>query len=459
MTAPPVLAFAWPTGFTPEDVLLWAPLATALAGFLAALLYVRGQGDVHLERAERLAWVTASFLTLNLLVLLYYFVTLNFRVEYVHSYTVVGAPLAYRIAGLWGGQKGTILMWGTFAALLFPLNHALWSRQARRGQAPANDPRGARAWTFLVGLGIVLAFIALMILGRTWQATDEYLLDLRPDGVGLQPVLRTPFMVIHPPLQFAGYALATLLYASGLSAVATRDRHWADVALPWTRVAFLIQFVGLGLGGLWAYYVLNFGGYWAWDPVETANLIALFPTILLLHSLLYYRKRNMFQASAPFFALLTVPATLFSTIATRSGLWVSVHAFTDPTQNFARDPLTRFLNILQTSPNLQFLTSLLLASILVALLVYVARTRQEARSARGWPAALSAGAAFLFAAFLALGFFDAPFALSGLFEASHLLYPPNASIGLGLLILGLALALAAPAFVTREENRPPETAP
>lgn len=444
-------------GFHPEDVLLWSALATGVAGFLAAAFYARGQGAHHWDRAQKLVQLSASFLAVNLLLMVYDFITLQLRIEYVHAYTNLALPLAYRISGLWGGQKGTILMWGTFSALLLVAHQAAWARQARRGAAPPDDPRGARTWTFLFALAIVLAFTLLMILQDTWARTDAYLLSLKPEGFGLQPVLRTPFMVIHPPLQFLGYALATLLFAGGLAYLVTGHRHWADLVLPWTRLAFLIQFVGLGLGGLWAYYVLNFAGYWAWDPVETANLIAFFPTLLLLHSLLFYRKGNMFQSTAPLFALLTFPATLFSTIATRSGLWVSVHAFTDPSQNFARDPFTRFLNILDASGvGLSFLTGLFLAALATAVLVYLVRlvrTPGVRGSPRRWAQRAALLGFFLLSSFLVLSLLDPRYGVSLLFEASRFLYPANAPLGLAILLVGATVLLASPTFFAPEEER------
>lgn len=435
-----------------EDLLLSAALVATLAaiGLCARSIYRNTRLPAL---AGRLAWFSALVLTVCLLLLLAYFLLLRLDVEYVHSYTSEGTPWYYRMAGLWAGQKGTVLMWAGAACLMLAFNDSRWRRKA---DLPAQH-EAALTRILLVGLLVVAAFEALLLLQGTFDATDPYLQRLSPEGRGLQPVLRTPFMVIHPPLQFVAYAAVVLLFAAGLTGVVRKDGAWADIALPWTRVAFLISIIGLGLGGLWAYYVLNFGGYWAWDPVETANLLAWFPILLLVHALLYYRKQRMYEASAPVFAILTFVMAMFSTIATRTGLWVSVHAFTDPSKNFASDPLVRLLNILDTSLILRWLTSMLLAAVLGMLLAYFLRLSKEASAARGPLARIHGAAAGIVVAGILLAFLDVRFALSALFEAADLVGFDRAPIGLAVFAFLAALVVAAPSTAepSAREARPP----
>ncbi|HLE48213.1 MAG TPA: cytochrome c biogenesis protein CcsA, partial [Candidatus Thermoplasmatota archaeon] len=205
-----------------------------------------------------------------------------------------------------------------------------------------------------------------------------------------------------------------------------------------------------------------FGGYWAWDPVETANLLAWFPLLLLVHALLYYRKRRMFAAAAPLFAVLTLVADLFSTFATRTGLWVSVHAFTDPSRSFASDPLVRLLNILDTSPILRWLGAMLLASIFVALAAYFKRIHDDALEARTHARAAPMTARIgigILAALSLVAFLDVTFVFSAVFEVAHRITFGNAALGLGVLAFGAALVFASPGLSNKEEPPPAEPRP
>lgn len=440
----------------PEDLLLWAALLFTLAAFIDSLRRLIRGAPVG-DRAVRFLGAATASLFVAMALLLAYFLTINLSVEYVFSYTSRQTPWYYRVAGLWAGQKGTLLIWTAFAGLFLWLNEKSWRRRLSLGVKNPDSLRRVLCWILVVGLGVLVAFEALLLLGETFVRTDPYLLQVRPSGTGLQPVLRTPFMIIHPPLQFIGYAFTPLLFAGGIAAVTTGRREWADVVLPWTRWAFVIATIGLGLGGLWAYYVLNFGGYWAWDPVETANLIAWFPLLLLLHAVIFYRKRSMFSATAPLFAVLTLVADLFASLATRTGLWVSVHAFTDPSQNFARDPLLRLLNILETSFLLQWLAAIWFSTILIALGAYVWRLRADiAKSplprARTTRYVLD-GALGLVGAGVVLAFLNVSVLLSAVFELSDLLALGNAHVGLALLAFGAALVFASPGLTAKEETR------
>jgi cytochrome c-type biogenesis protein CcmF len=409
-----------------ESFLPWSALAAFLVAGGAQLAARWAGADPRWAELARRAYAAGTgILAGSLALLLLYFLLGELSIEYVFTYTRVDYPWYYRMSGLWGGQDGTLLMWATFIALA-----GLWLvRMARRGAASAADPEAVRRAADhirLVVCGILVVFSWVLITAGVFDATSDYLLTFKPQGNGLQPVLLTPFMIIHPPLQFVAYALTALLFAGGLVNVVTGDRHWAAIVRPWARMAFLFSTFGLGLGGLWAYYVLNFGGFWAWDPVETANLISWFPITILLHTLLWYDK-GRFSTAAPLFALLTLPTALFATVATRTGLWVSVHAFTDPSTNFAVDPLQRLLNILDTSGLLGVLTGLFFVSLVVPVAA-VALGR-----ARAWsePARSRAQAAILAASTLA---------------AVALLFAPMQSLGMAFQVF-LAVSLGRSALV------------
>jgi cytochrome c-type biogenesis protein CcmF len=440
---PPIETGTWETG-----LLLFAFLAL-LAAFATDLYPLPVARRERLVRRALVLGVGA--LTVALALLTIYFLAAHLSIEYVFSYTRRDYPWYYRLAGLWGGQKGTLLMWAAFTGLFGLGFLRRGQRAADRGALPVDAPETLRA----VRRALLLVLLGLSwstLVARTFAPTSDYLLRFRPDGNGLQPVLLTPFMVIHPPIQFLSYALTGILFSAGLAHVATGGAAWAPLVRPWARLNWLLATIGLGLGGLWAYYVLNFGGFWAWDPVETANLLAWFPLTLLLHSLLRY-ERGEHRTVAPLFALLALPMALFSTVATRTGLWVSVHAFTDPTKNFARDALARLLNILGTSDLLRLLVALLALSALAPFVaVALGRVRglppERRRRART--------AVLLAAGLLAFALLADPGASLGLaFQAAH-----AATLGrsapLGLLLLGF-LAVAVVLLTGPEPPAPAES--
>ncbi len=431
-----------------ETAVLWSALGAFGVGFLNdAFPFLTNPG--RRDRAATILYLTGTALLLAALItLVTYFLTVHLQTEYVFTYTRRDYPWYYRMAGLWAGQKGTLLMWAAFTACFGGLFLRKSHGALRRGEVPASAEAVIRTVRLL--LFVILGLLTYTtILAETFAATPEYLLQFRPDGNGLQAVLITPFMIIHPPIQFFAYGLMGVLFAAGAAYAATGNRAWADLIRPWTRLTFLFATIGLGLGGLWAYYVLNFGGFWAWDPVETANLLAWFPVTLLLHAFLRYREGG-FSTAAPFFALLTLPMALFATVATRTGLWVSVHAFTDPSKNFARDPLVRFLNILDTNSTLQYLAALLAITILLGLFAVVwGRAAQLSARGAATTRALATAAFFFVALFL---FLDAEAAYSILFQTAYAVsFGRNAPLGLLVLLLAAGAAIL---LTTPEPTRP-----
>ncbi|HWG91552.1 MAG TPA: cytochrome c biogenesis protein CcsA, partial [Candidatus Thermoplasmatota archaeon] len=359
----------------------------------------------------------------------------DLSVWYVWAHTRDDYPWYYRLSGVWASQEGTILLWG---ALLAGLLTAI-SVGSRR-----TDPE-VRAWMQLVLAGLVAAFAWLMVHEETFRLTTTAQLRTQPHGRGLQEVLVTPFMVIHPPIQFVAYALAAMPAAAAFAGLITGRREWARPALQWARPAWFFSTLGLGLGGLWAYYVLNFGGYWAWDPVETANLLPWLSLTALLHAVKQNEKFGDFRIAAPALAIFALVLSFFSTFATRSGLWVSVHAFTDPTNKFNPDAAQRAMSILAVHWPSAFFVGLMAALAFAAgaaFLLAAARATPATGSGRA-RRAVEAGAATV----LVLGAFGAlaPTSFLGLLlEVGSLLAFGNAGIGLALLV---TLLLGVPPVV------------
>lgn len=374
----------------------------------------------------------AALLIAALLVLLAQFVLSDLSVSYVWAHTDASYPIAYRIAGLWGGEEGTVLLWAALVAAFALVVH----RDARA------DAVRIRAAGLLVGASTALALVN--VATRAFDATDAAQLALAPGGRGLADVLLTPLMVIHPPVQFVAYALvapvAALAFASWtLPQDAQRERAWVAAAWPWARAAWLFATLGLGLGALWAYYVLSFGGYWAWDPVETSNLLPWLALTAFMHAGKQHAKFGDHRVSAPFLAVLAFALTLFATFATRSGWWVSVHAFTDPTNRFEPDAPARLLAILDAHMPTRMFIGYALATLLGASALFAARHLPRGRLV----AALLVVAA-------AVAAFDPAWLLGVAFAAGSAIGKP--AIGAGAL---LALLAGAPfLFAYLREDAP-----
>lgn len=423
----------------------WLALAASLAALAAAtagLLRPRPPG-----RAAARLWAAAAALSLSAFAWLAgRFLAADLSVAYVFFYTRTGLEWPWRLAGTWAGREGSLLLWATALALAT----ALLARS--HGRHPAGDPAEdrARRWTlWFLGL-LSAAFLLAVALQDTFAPTSASLLAGRPQGNGLNPTLKSPFILIHPPLMFAAYALSAVPAAAVLGHLASGSGRWSRVALAPSRLCWLLFTVAIGLGAMWAYYTLGFGGYWAWDPVEVANLLPWLALTLYLHAQLHHLRHGSYGALGPLLGVLPFLLTLFSTISTRSGLWVSVHAFTDPTDTFDPDPARRFLGILRVEPSLAFPVSLWLATLLAFLALWCRRLAIEdgrfPRSSRAVAALLGALAGYALVAPAS--------ALSLAFEAAHAV--GFGSTGYGLLGLAFAAVLlgAFPALARPSPPRP-----
>lgn len=407
----------------------------ALLLLFAALLAAAGLAAFALRPAWA-AWLArahaaAALLAFAVLVIAFLAGDLGYAYVWGHTRLDYGAP--YRLAGVWGGEEGTLLLWNAAeAALLVAL--------LRKEGAPH---RGAAAFLLAMSGSLSLA----NLLAGAFDATDAARLAVAPQGRGLADVLLTPLMVIHPPVQFLGYALMAVPAAYALASWAGRDdeRAWVEPAMGWARRAWLFATLGLGLGALWAYYVLSFGGYWAWDPVETSNLLPWLALTGFLHAGKQLQKLGDHALAAPSLAFGAHALTLFATFATRSGLWVSVHAFTDPTNRFEPDAGARLLAILDAHPESRLLMGILLATFLGGLGLFALHaSRRVAGPARPYLAAHGA----LLVVLAGAGGLDPAFVLGAALQLAGL-----APFGGALVALALLALPAAVAFVAGEEGR------
>ncbi|HUR61393.1 MAG TPA: cytochrome c biogenesis protein CcsA [Candidatus Thermoplasmatota archaeon] len=422
----------------------WLALASSVAALaLTSLGLLRPRPA---DRASFRLWALAAASSLAAFTYLATrFLATDLSFSYVFLYTRAGLPWHWRLAGTWAGREGSLLLWAT--ALAVATAAMAWSH-ARHAALDAQETRGRRWARWFLGL-LSAAFLLAVALQDTFAPTSASLLAGRPLGNGLNPTLKSAFILIHPPLMFAAYALSAVPAAAALGHLASGTDRWSRIALLPSRLDWLLYTFAIGLGAMWAYYTLGFGGYWAWDPVEVANLLPWLALTLYLHAQLHHLRHGSYRALGPLLAVLPFLLTLFSTISTRSGLWVSVHAFTDPTDTFDPDPAGRFLGILRVEPSLAFPVALWLATLGVFLGLWCRRLALEDGRFRRPSQAVAA----LFGAMAGLAVAAPASLLSGVFEAARLV--GAGSTGYGLLALTFAAVLLGgfPALVRPSESR------
>jgi cytochrome c-type biogenesis protein CcmF len=248
------------------------------------------------------------------------FLSNDFSVLYVAEHSNSQLPAQYRVAAVWGGHEGSLLLW-TFMLTLWTVAVASFSKHLPQEMV-------AR----VVGvMGLVsVGFLLFMLF--TSNPFDR-LLPAAMDGRDLNPLLQDPGLVIHPPMLYMGYVGFSVAFAFALSALigGQMDAGWARWSRPWTTVAWVFMTLGIALGSWWAYYELGWGGWWFWDPVENASFMPWLVGTALIHSLAVTEKRGAFKSWTVLLAIAAFSLSLLGTFLVRSGVLTSVHAFaTDP---------------------------------------------------------------------------------------------------------------------------------
>ena len=265
---------------------------------------------------KRALTALAAALALSSAALLSALVSRDFSVAYVAQHTDSHLPLFYTVSAFWAGQEGSLLFW----ALVLAVCSALAAHFNLRG--------AGRAAPFTVATlaGINLFFVAVLIFSAN---PFERLPAAAAEGSGLNPLLRNPGMVFHPPLVLAGYATFAVPFAFAVGAMAAHrlDTTWIRATRRWTLLAWFSLTGGILLGAEWAYKVLGWGGYWAWDPVENASLLPWLTGTAYLHSVMIQEKKGMLKIWNLVLIILTFELAIFGTFLTRSGVLSSVHSF------------------------------------------------------------------------------------------------------------------------------------
>jgi cytochrome c-type biogenesis protein CcmF len=253
------------------------------------------------------------------------FLSHRFEYAYVAQYSSRALSPELALAASWAGQEGSLLLWSALGGVL--------------GLALLRQP-GTLARPAMFFVALMQSFLVWMVVIRTPFATTAV---APADGAGLNPLLADPWMVVHPPVLFVGYAAMVIPFA--LAAAALVRKAFGDfgrMVWPWALFAVVTLGTGIALGGIWAYRTLGWGGFWGWDPVENASLIPWLVAVALLHGLLIQRATGAAARTNLLLALLGWGTVLGGTYLTRSGVLqnFSVHSFAD---SGLSAPLSAFL--------------------------------------------------------------------------------------------------------------------
>ncbi len=305
-------------------------LALVAAGyaFLAGLAGIFTHRPLLTKSSHHAGMAVFGLVTLAVGVLEYFFFTDNFSLAYVASHSNRALPPFYKFAALWSGQEGSLLFWSWLLSI-----YAFWALFLNRKRHPELMPY----------VGVTLAGVqTFFLLLNNFVATPFHVLASADsagvfhvariaEGGGLNPLLQYPEMVIHPPMLYLGYTGFTIPFAFALAALLGRypGEKWIHITRRWTMIAWAFQSVGILLGAHWAYAVLGWGGYWAWDPVENASLLPWITGTAFLHSVMMQEKRGMMKVWNIWLVFVTFLLCILGTFLTRSGVVSSVHAFAE----------------------------------------------------------------------------------------------------------------------------------
>ncbi len=307
----------------------------AVYGLLMVFWGLMKRSQAQIESARLALMLIFPLITVSLIAMLNLLVDDRFDIAYVQSVSSRDLPLYLKLTALWGGQSGSLLFWSW---LLGAFSLGLSVRQWK-------TDRDLLPYALLVVFLTLGFFLFLNVFMETpflrfWHLPDggRVLSVFQPaggwplmpqDGQGLNPLLRHPGMIWHPPALYLGFVGFVVPFALAIATLATGrgDRRWLEIARPWTLVAWVFLTLGLVLGMRWAYDVLGWGGYWGWDPVEIAALMPWLSGTAFLHTALLQRRQSGFNRWNLVLILLTFVLVIFGTFLTRSGVLSSVHSF------------------------------------------------------------------------------------------------------------------------------------
>lgn len=254
--------------------------------------------------------------SISMTLLFYLLGTSQLQFEYVYQYTSTDLPIIYKLAALWAGNAGSLLLW-TFFLAMYSVMVAFSKKMKRNPMTPYIIS--------IMMLNVIFFYLILSFVTQPFTLMD----GIPPEGRGLNPMLQDPGMIFHPITLYLGYVGLAVPFAFAIASLIVKnmDAFWIQMTRRWTIIAWAFLTLGNVIGGYWAYMELGWGGYWAWDPVENASFMPWLTVTAYLHSVMIQERKNMLKIWNLSLIILSYALTLFGTFLVRSGVLTSVHAF------------------------------------------------------------------------------------------------------------------------------------
>ncbi len=292
--------------------------AFVASGYAAVACFVSWRRHRDMLRRGGEAAAIVGFLTLTAVaaILCWALLAKDFRFAYVAQYASRSLAWHYALSAFWVGQAGSLLLWAWSVGLL-AMVYRFWPRRAA---SPLCTP------AFAILMAYQCFLVAIMVFGADPM---QPALTVPREGEGLSPLLQHPAMLLHPPVVFLGYAGCAIPFALATAALLSGrlDARWLREARAWAFFAWAVLGIGILVGAYWAYEELGWGGYWSWDPVENGSLIPWLLATAMIHAAMVYRQRGAMKRTTLLLAVATFAACNFATFLTRSGIFSSLHAF------------------------------------------------------------------------------------------------------------------------------------
>ncbi len=303
------------------SVALWLAFLTLVAAVVAALIGRKGDERWVLV-SRRAVYGACALLTLCVVLIELAFARDDFSFKIVAEHSSLETPTFYKMAAMWSSQEGSLLLWAWVLSIASSL--ALYATRSKL--------REIVPYATAVMAGVASFFTGLMLFAGGVNPFAK-LSQVPADGIGLNPLLQHPSMMIHPPMLYSGYVAFTIPFAFAVGALITRklDASWIRATRRFALIAWAFLGFGLLLGARWSYTELGWGGYWAWDPVENAALMPWLIGTAFLHSVMVQEKRGMLKVWNACLIVATFSLALLGTFLVRSGVLQSIHAFGEST--------------------------------------------------------------------------------------------------------------------------------
>lgn len=331
-------------------------ILSLVASLVATFAYFKATQSKELidgsywKKLARYAFITETISVISIFSILFYIISNHyFEYYYAFKHSSLSLEPKYLLACFWEGQEGSFLLWSFWHCII----GLVLMKTGKTWEAPVMTiisfvqvclatmvagiyifgwKMGSNPFILLRDTGYFDPAPVYHIMNDLSQPIRPDYLSMVSDGSDLNPLLQNYWMVIHPPVLFLGFASTVVPYAFVIAGLWKKQYgQWVNQVLPWSLLSIAVLGVGIMMGGAWAYESLNFGGYWAWDPVENASLVPWLIMVAGAHTLLIYKHSGYSLRTTYLFFILSFFFILYSTFLTRSGILgeASVHAFTD----------------------------------------------------------------------------------------------------------------------------------